>query len=137
MAYWLVKTETESYSYADLVSLGRDRWNGVRNFKAIKYIRQMNPDDLVFIYHTGKEKAIVGVAKIVSLPYPDPAEQDKRFFVVDLIPQYLLNRPVTLKEIKATPEFAEWELVRLSRLSVMPVPPEHWSRVHAMSDTLL
>lgn len=137
MAYWLVKTEPESYSYEDLATLGRDRWNGVRNFKAISYIRKMQPEDLVFVYHTGKEKAIIGIAKVISKPYPDPEENDERFLVVDLASQYRLNRPVTLKEIKATPEFAAWELVRLPRLSVMPVLPEHWSLVHAMSGTLL
>lgn len=137
MAYWLVKTEPETYSYQNLADLGRDRWNGVRNFKALSYLRKMVPDDLVFIYHTGKQKAIVGVAKVVSQPYPDPTEEDKRFMVVDLVPLYLLKDPVTLKEIKATPEFAEWELVRLSRLSVMPVTDNYWSRIHAMSGTLL
>ena len=137
MAYWLAKTEPQSYSYSDLVKLGHDCWNGVRNFKAIKYISQMQPGDLVFIYHTGKEKSIVGVAKVVSPPYPDPAETDPRFLVIDLIPQYHLNKPVTLKQIKQSPEFTAWELVRLSRLSVMPVTSEYWSLVHTMSDTLI
>lgn len=137
MAYWLVKTEPETYSYQNLADLGRDRWNGVRNFKALGYLHKMVPDDLVFVYHTGKQKAIIGVAKVVSQPYPDPMEEDKRFIVVDLVPQYPLKTPVTLKEIKASPEFADWELVRLSRLSVMPVPDRYWSLVHAMAGTLI
>ncbi len=126
MAYWLAKTEPESFSYNDLEELGQDRWNGVKNFAALKHMKQMNLGDLVFIYHTGKEKAIIGVAEVVSQAYPDPNETDQRFVVVDVIPCYRLDRPVTLKEIKANPLFQEWELVRQSRLSVMPVTTEHW-----------
>lgn len=133
MAYWLAKTEPESFSYADLQQLGHDRWNGVKNFAALKHIKNMKPGDLLFIYHTGKEKAIVGVAEIVSPPYPDPNETDSRFIVVDVEPRYLLSRPVTLKEIKATTAFHSWELVRLSRLSVMPVTQEHWQLVHVIA----
>ncbi|GBG57681.1 hypothetical protein SPFL3102_00982 [Sporomusaceae bacterium FL31] len=133
MAYWLAKTEPESYSYDDLERLGRDGWNGVRNFTALKHISNMKPGDLVFVYHTGKEKAIVGVAGVVSQPYPDPTETDKRFIVADVEPRYRLDRPVSLKEIKQNPVFDEWELVRQSRLSVMPVTPEHWSLIHALA----
>ena len=134
MAYWLAKTEPESYSYDDLQKLGRDRWNGVKNFTALKHMESMKPDDLIFIYHTGKEKAIVGVAKVVSAPYPDPTETDSRFIVVDVEPRYRLNRPVTLKEVKADATFEHWELVRQSRLSVMPVTQEHWQLIHTMAN---
>lgn len=133
MAYWLAKTEPESYSYNDLERLGRDSWNGVKNFTALKHLNNMNPGDLIFIYHTGKEKAIVGVAEVVSQPYPDPTETDKRFIVADVEPRYRLNRPVSLAEIKQNPVFGEWELVRQSRLSVMPVTPAHWSLVHSIA----
>jgi predicted RNA-binding protein with PUA-like domain len=133
MAYWLAKTEPESFSYADLQHLGRDRWNGVKNFAALKHLKNMKPGDLLFIYHTGKEKAIVAVAEIVTLPYPDPNETDSRFIVVDVEPRYPLIRPVTLKEIKATIAFQKWELVRQSRLSVMPVTPEHWQLIHSIA----
>lgn len=133
MAYWLAKTEPDSYSYTDLERLGRDRWNGVKNFTALKHIGRMKPEDLVLIYHTGKEKAVVGVAEVVSSPYPDPSEDDKRFLVADVKPRYRLTRPVTLKEIKQNPAFAEWELVRQSRLSVMPVTEEHWQLVHSLA----
>ncbi|MBP2636526.1 MAG: putative protein family [Firmicutes bacterium] len=135
MAYWLAKTEPESYSYADLHHLGRDRWNGVKNFTALKHMGDMNIGDLIFIYHTGKEKAIVGVAEVVSASYPDPAETDSRFIVVDVEPRYQLKRPVTLKEIKADATFEHWELVRLSRLSVMPVTQEHWQLIHTLANT--
>ncbi|MDR3588531.1 MAG: EVE domain-containing protein [Negativicutes bacterium] len=135
MAYWLVKTEPNEYSYADLEKLGRDRWNGVRNFVALKHLRQMQPDDLVFVYHTGEEKAVVGVAEVAAAAYPDPAEQDPRYVVVDLIPRYRLERPVSLKEIKAEPRFGEWELVRQARLSVMPVSQAHWQLVRHLATT--
>ncbi|HOP75816.1 MAG TPA: EVE domain-containing protein [Bacillota bacterium] len=133
MSYWLLKTEPESFSYDDLVRSGRERWNGVRNFRALKNMREMHPGDQAFIYHTGKEKAIVGVGQVVSEPYPDPDETDSRYIVIDVAPGYRLNRPVTLKEIKADPAFHEWELVTQPRLSVMPVTPEHWARVHEMA----
>lgn len=137
MQYWLAKTEPDSFSYADLQRLGHDRWNGVRNFAALKHMKHMNKGDLVFIYHTGKEKSIVGVAEIVSTPYPDPSEQDNRYIVVDVEPRYPLTRPVTLKEIKANTAFQDWELVRLSRLSVMPVAKEHWELVHTLANDKL
>lgn len=129
MAYWLAKTEPESFSYSDLVRLGKDRWNGVRNFVALRHMRQMQPGDQVFIYHTGKEKAIVGIAEVASLPYQDPEAEDSRFIVVDVIPGKLLAHPVTLKEIKASQTFDDWELVTQSRLSVMPVSAENWHKV--------
>lgn len=134
MAYWLLKTEPDEYSYADLEKLGRDRWNGVRNFRALANMRRMAAGDQALIYHTGKEKAIVGIAEIIAPAYPDPAGGDKRFVVVDIAPRSRLPRPVTLAEIKADPAFAAWELVRLPRLSVMPVPPDHWRRLLAIAN---
>ncbi|MDR7866722.1 MAG: EVE domain-containing protein [Sporomusaceae bacterium] len=133
MSFWLMKTEPDEFCYDDLVRLGRDRWNGVRNFRALANMRQMAAGDLVFIYHTGKEKAIVGVAEIVAPAYPDPAGDDARFVVVDVAPRYRLQRPVTLREVKSDPAFADWELARLPRLSVMPVPPEHWQHILNMA----
>lgn len=129
MSYWLAKTEPDTFSYADLERLGRDKWNGVRNFAALRNMKNMKPGDLVFIYHTGKEKAIVGVAEVVSAAYPDPDETDARFIVVDVAPRQRLSRPVTLKEIKANPLFSDWELVRQARLSVMPVTSQNWQQI--------
>lgn len=134
MAYWLAKTEPDTFSYADLERLGKDRWNGVRNFAALRHMRQMQPGDLVFIYHTGKEKAITGIAEVISRSYPDPDSEDSRFIVVDFTPKQWLTRPVTLKEIKQSQEFNNWELVTQSRLSVMPVSTEHWQKVLALAD---
>jgi len=135
MNYWLLKTEPETFSYADLESLGSDRWNGVRNFRALKYMRAMEPGDQLFIYHTGKEKAIMGVAVVLTSAYPDPEEQDTRYVVIDVKPVYMLNRPVTLQEIKSNSFFADWVLVKQPRLSVMPVTPAHWLEIHNLSNT--
>lgn len=134
MNYWLLKTEPETFSYEDLVKLGRDRWNGVRNFAALKNMRRMQPSDLAFIYHTGTAKAVVGVAEIVKAAYPDPAEENPRFVVVDVVPRYRLPRPVTLQEIKQNPAFQQWELVRQARLSVMPVSASHWQLIHQLAE---
>lgn len=128
-----MKTEPEEYSYGDLVQKGRDRWNGVRNRVAQKHIKAMKPGDGVLVYHTGKEKAIVGVAEVVSGSYPEVEEP--RFATVDLEARYALNRMVTLQEIKAGPVFKDWELVRLPRLSVMPVSHEHWQLIHELTGT--
>lgn len=133
MAYWLAKTEPESFSYEDLEKLGHDHWNGVKNFAALKHMKNMQPGDLVFIYHTGKEKSIIGVAEIVTQAYPDPNETDNRFVVVDVEPRYRLERAITLKEIKLNPTFQDWQLVRQSRLSVMPVSEEHWQLLHQIA----
>jgi len=133
IAYWLMKTEPGEYSYSDLEQAGRDVWDGVKNFAALKNIKNMRPGDLVFIYHTGKEKSVTGVALVASGPYPDPEQEG--LYLVDLSAGYRLNRPVSLARIKSDPAFANWELVRLPRLSVMPVPAELWVKVHHMADT--
>lgn len=132
MAYWLMKTEPEEYSYRHLEESGSDIWDGVRNFAAVKNMKSMQPGDLAFIYHTGKEKSIVGVAEITSQPYPDPHE--KGLVNIKLSPRRRLKRPVSLAEVKANPVFAGWELVRLPRLSVMPVAPGHWEEIHRLSE---
>ena len=133
MARWLVKTEPDEYSFADLQRKGRDVWDGVRNNVALKHLRSMRRGDEVFVYHTGNARAVVGIARVVSEPYPDPASGDPRHAVVDLEAVRALERPVSLAAIKADPAFAGWELVRNSRLSVMPVPGELWERILAMS----
>ncbi|HYF93183.1 MAG TPA: EVE domain-containing protein [Symbiobacteriaceae bacterium] len=132
MAYWLMKTEPEEFSYADLESRGREPWNGVRNPTALKHMRAMAPGDLFLFYHTGNERAVVGVGRVERAAYPDPAESDPRFVVVDVVPAYRFAEPVTLAAIKADERFAAWELVRQSRLSVMPVPEELWRVIHTM-----
>lgn len=132
---WLLKTEPEEFGYGDLEARGREPWNGVRNPVALKHLRSMQAGDLAFVYHTGNERAIVGVAQVVQAAYPDPEAGDPRFVIVDVTPAYRLARPVTLAEVKADPRFADWDLVRQSRLSVMPVREEHWELLHQMGHT--
>ncbi|EKP94055.1 EVE domain-containing protein [Thermaerobacter subterraneus] len=133
MAYWLLKTEPSVYSYADLEQAGTDYWDGVRNNLAQKYMKQMQPGDLVLIYHTGSEKQAVGVAEVVRGAYPDPTDPTGRWVAVDVKARLRLPRPVTLVEIKADPAFKDWELVRNARLSAMPVPEPLWERIMRMA----
>ena len=129
MAQWLLKTEPSTYSWDDLVREGKAVWDGVKNPFALNNMKAMQPDDRAFFYHTGGEKAIVGIAKIVSAAYPDPKAKDPKLVVVDLEPLKKLARPVTLAEIKADKFFKDWALVRVPRLSVMPVTREQWMRI--------
>jgi predicted RNA-binding protein with PUA-like domain len=119
MACWLLKTEPGSYSWSDLVRDGRARWDGVANALAQKNLRATRRGDAAFFYHTGDEKSVVGLARVDSDPYPDPA--NPALVVIDLVPEAALPRPVALAAVKADPRFADFALVRLPRLSVMPV----------------
>jgi predicted RNA-binding protein with PUA-like domain len=130
--YWILKTEPSTYSFDRLVKERRAVWDGVSNALALKHIRSMVKGDQAFIYHTGDEKALVGLARIVSEPYPDPKGDDPKLAVVDIEAGAPLARPVTLAAIKADPAFAELALVRMSRLSVVPVPPDLWKRLLAV-----
>jgi predicted RNA-binding protein with PUA-like domain len=131
--YWLLKTEPSTFSFDQLERDGKTVWDGVRNNLALMHLRAMKPNDRLLIYHTGATKAVVGMAKVVSKPYPDPKQQDPRWVVVDVAPDGRLAKPVTLAAIKADPAFADFPLVRMSRLSVMPVSPEHWSRLLSLA----
>ena len=133
MAQWLVKEEPEHYSYDQLVKEKKTVWAGVKNPLAQKHLRSIKRGDRVFYYHTGKEKAIVAIATAASDAYPDPKDGTKKAFVVDVAPVKKLARPVTLAEIKADRRFASFPLVRMSRLSVMPVTDEEWARIEKMS----
>lgn len=125
--FWLLKTEPSTYSYSDLEKDGKTIWDGVANNYALKNMSQMKKGDLVFIYHTGEEKQIVGIAEAISNPYPK--QKNPRLLVVDLKPHKKLSRPVTLAELKAQKDLKSFELVRLPRLSVMPVPAEIWKKI--------
>ncbi len=131
--YWLLKSEPDEYSFDDLEREGRAVWDGVANPLALKHIRQVSPGDQAFFYHTGKQRAIVGIARVETEPYPDPAAKDERVVVFEVSPAERLAQPVSLSRIKASGEFEGWELVRMPRLSVMPVPKPLWSRVLALS----
>jgi predicted RNA-binding protein with PUA-like domain len=130
--HWLLKTEPSTYSFDRLVKEGRAVWDGVRNNLALTHLRAMKEGDRVLIYHTGSEKQIVGLALVTRAAYPDPALNDSKLVVVDLKPDAPLPTPVPLAAIKADPGFADFALVRMGRLSVMPVTADQWKRIVAM-----
>lgn len=130
MAYWLVKSDPETYSADDLERDGRTNWSGVRNPTARANLKAMKKGDLAFVYHSGDDKAVVGVAEIVREHYPD---EDEGWVQVDLKWQRRLQRPVTLKEIKAHPKTSEMELARLSRLSVSKVTDAEWAAIEKLA----
>ena len=130
---WLLKTEPEEYSFDDLIRDKKTVWDGVANPLALKYLRAIRKGDELLIYHTGSVRLAVGLARAATDPYPDPAKQDPRIVVVDVVPVGRLARPVPLEAIKAEPAFRKFELTRLPRLSVMPVPAALWKRLLQMS----
>jgi predicted RNA-binding protein with PUA-like domain len=132
-ANWLLKSDPETYSFFDLERDGKAVWDGVANNMALKNLRSMKRGDQVMIYHTGDERAAVGLAEAASDPYPDPKQKDPRLVVIDLKVKGKLLRPVGLDEIKKSALFKDFDLVRISRLSVMPVSDAHWNAVIAMS----
>lgn len=132
-SFWLLKTEPSTYSFDDLATARRAVWDGVRNATALSHLRKMRPGDQALIYHTGNEKAIIGVARIASAPYPDPKAGDPKLVVVELEAGKRLPAPVTLAAIKADPRFADFALVRIGRLSVMPVTAEQWQAILALA----
>ena len=132
-SYWILKTDTDTYSFDQLERDRRTAWDGISNALALKHIRSMKPGDLALIYHSGDERALVGLARIASKPYPDPKADDPRLVAVDIQAGKRLARPVTLAAVKADPAFADLGLVRMSRLSVIPVPPSQWKRLLAMA----
>jgi predicted RNA-binding protein with PUA-like domain len=131
MAQWLVKEEPENYAYSQLEKDGKTVWSGVRNPLAQKHLRAIRKGDRIFYYHTGKEKAVVAIAKAISDAYPDP--KVAALHAVDIAPEKALPKPVTLASIKAEKAFSTFPLVRMSRLSVMPVTDEEWARIEKMS----
>ncbi len=131
--FWLLKTEPDHYSYADLERDGATVWDGVASNAALKHMRGMQPGDLTLIYHTGDQRQAVGLAEITSVPYADPRAGDPKLVVVDLRPLRQLLRPVTLAAVKADPLFADFALVREGRLSVVPVTPEQWGKLLVMA----
>jgi predicted RNA-binding protein with PUA-like domain len=131
--YWILKTDADTYPFDQFVRERRAVWDGVSNALALKHIRSMAKGDHAFIYHSGDEKALVGLARIVSDPYPDPKSDDPRLAVVDVEAGDRLAHPVTLAAIKADPAFAELGLVRMSRLSVVPVPADQWKRLLSLA----
>ncbi len=129
MNYWLMKSDPEEYGFDDLMKAGIAVWDGVTNNLALQNIRKMKKGDTILVYHTGDEKALVGLATATSNPYPDPKADNEKIVVIDIKAKKRVKRPVTLSEIKALPEFAEFQLVRLPRLSVIPVSVDEYKRL--------
>ena len=131
MNYWLLKTEPDSYSWSDLVKDKKTVWDGVRNFQARSNMKKMEKGDVVLVYHTGDEKAVVGQAYVVRSAYPDP--KDSEWVVVELAPDKPLKKPVSLAQIKADKRLSDMVLVRAARLSVQPVKPAEYNLVLGLS----
>jgi predicted RNA-binding protein with PUA-like domain len=133
MAHWLVKQEPTSYSFSSLLREGRTRWDGVHNALALRHLRAMRPGDEAIFYHSGGERACVGILRVVSAPRPDPNDSRGSWFV-EVTPVRPLARPVPLAEIRSDRAFDGFTLLRMSRLSVMPVPEPMYSRLIALSE---
>ncbi len=134
MNYWLVKSEPDAYSYDELERTGRGMWDGVRNYAARNNLRAMQEGDQVLFYHSNIGLEVVGICQVAKEHYPDPTAESGDWSVVEVTPVRRLKRGVTLKEIKATPELANIGLIKLSRLSVMPVAEAEFEKILAMSE---
>jgi predicted RNA-binding protein with PUA-like domain len=134
MNHWLMKTEPDEFSWDDLVKKGAkgEPWTGVRNFTARGHLKDMKKGDLVFIYHTGDEKQIVGVGEVIREHYRDPTDEKQVFVATDVIAKYPLKTPVTLATIKGDARFKTMPLVKYSRLSVQPVTATEWAQICKM-----
>ena len=132
MNYWLLKTEPDTFSWDDLVRDKKTGWDGVRNFQARSHLKAMEKGDLAFVYHTGEEKSVVGIAKITRENYPDP--KDNEWVAVEIAPVNKLKNPVALAQIKADKRFTNMVLVKASRLSVQPVKKEEFDMIVALSE---
>jgi len=126
MARWLLKTEPTDYAYADLARKGRTTWDGVRNALAQRHLHAMRAGDDVLVYHTGDEKAVVGLARVAADPVPEAKDKSGKFVAVDLVPVAAAKTPVPLAAVRADARCADLALVRIPRLSVMPVPAGAW-----------
>jgi len=134
--YWLAKQEPSGPRGYNILDLKKDKttvWDGVHNNLALKHMRQMKKGDQVLYYHTGTERQAVGIMTITSNPYSNPKEDNERFIVVDVKFTKLFKKPVTLDEMKSQKSFKNWELLRISRLSVMPVPAPIWKTILKLS----
>lgn len=134
MAYWLIKSEPFKYSWQQLLEDKKTFWDGVRNYAARNFLREMKKGDLAFFYHSNEGKEIVGIAKIVREAYPDPTTDDDNWVVVDVAPVKPLKRPVSLAEIKGEQSLQQMALVRLTRLSVQPVTDAEWDYIIELSE---
>ena len=129
---WLFKTEPSAYSFQQLQKDQRTVWDGVKNNLALKNLQGIKKGDPILLYHTGNEKAVVGIARAASAPYPDPTKKNPKLLVIKIAAEKALPRPVTLAEIKANAKLKNFDLVRLARLSIMPVSEEQWKIIEEM-----
>ena len=134
-AFWLVKTEPSTYSWGDLVRDGGTRWDGVRNAQARIHLAAMEKGDVTLVYHSGDDKAVVGIARITRAAYPDPSAEDPRWLAIDIEPLRALAQPVSLATVKQDAKLTELALVRQSRLSVMPASAAEFERILAHGNT--
>lgn len=134
MPHWLVKSEPNSYSFADLQRDGHTVWDGVRNNAAALHLKGMRVGDELFVYHSQDGLAVVGVARVVREAFPDPGDAAGRFVAVEIEPVRALTRPITLAEMKAEPALAGMAMLRQSRLSVSPVTDAEWTTILRLSD---
>ena len=132
--HWLMKSEPDAYSWDDLVAEGEGTWDGVRNYRARNNLAAMQVGDEAFFYHSNIGLEIVGIVKVSKAGFPDPSDETGKWVSVKVKPVRKLKRPVTLKQIKADPELAEIELIKLSRLSVAVITPQEWDYILALSE---
>ena len=135
MNYWLVKSEPFEYSFQQLIDDGQTPWDGIRNYAARNHLRNMQVGDLVLYYHSRKGLEVVGIAEVISEPYPDPTAEKGDWSAVDMKPVKWLEKPVSLQSIKAEPSLVDLPLVRIGRLSVMPVQEGEFEQILAMGQT--
>jgi predicted RNA-binding protein with PUA-like domain len=133
-AKWLLKSDPDHYSFSDLERDGQTVWDGISNNLALKNLRNVCRGDSIMVYHTGDERAVMGLAEAASDPYPDPQQKDARLVVIDLRAKEKLSRPVTLDEIKKSSALRNFDLVRMPRLSVMSVSEAQWNAILAMAE---
>ncbi len=129
MNYWLMKTEPETFSWDNLLTEGKTTWDGVRNYAARNHMRAMKKGDKALIYHSVSEKAVVGIAKISKEAFPDPSADDDTWSAVEVVPDKPLKIPVTLDQIKAEKTLKDMMLIRIGRLSVMPVTKAEFDKI--------
>jgi predicted RNA-binding protein with PUA-like domain len=136
-SYWLVKSEPATYSWQDLVRDGKTAWDGVRNFEARNNLRAMKSGDLLLFYHSGADKAVVGVAKVVREAYPDASAAGEDWSCVDVAPMRAMNEPVTLERMRADKKLSGFALLKRSRLSVVPARAAEYARILELGKTKL
>jgi len=135
MKYWLLKSEPHVWSWDDQVTHKTTSWDGVRNYQARNNLKAMNVGDLAFFYHSGAERRIMGIVRVIKPYFPDPSDPSGRFGMVDVEAVQPLPHPVTLSRLKSDPRLQDLPLIRQSRLSVMPISPEAWKIITDLGTT--